>query len=72
MKGKGSAMKTRDTHLVGGLLGWTSVRLTRTARIWCERLAVGGLRSGGIGGAALASIDAASDIETPVISLVQI
>jgi hypothetical protein len=63
--------ETRDTHLVGGVLGWTSVRLTRTTRIWCGRLAVGVLRSGGICGA-LASIEAASAIESPVILLVQV
>ena len=63
--------ETHDTHLVGGALGWTSVRLMRTARIWCERLAVGVLRSSGICGA-LALIEAASAIESPVILLVQI
>ena len=71
MKGKGVRNETRDTHLVGGVLRWTSVRLIRTVRIWCERLAVGILRSGGICDA-LASIEAASTVESPVLFLGQI
>ena len=68
MKGERVRNETRNTHLVGGALRWTSVRLIRTTRIWCERLAVGVLRSGGICGA-LVSIEAASTVEFPVLFL---
>ena len=70
MKGERVRNETRDTHLVGGALRWTSVRLMRTTRIWCERLAVGVLRSGGICGE-LVSIEAASTVESPVLFLGQ-
>jgi hypothetical protein len=45
--------------------------MMRTTWIWCERLALGVLRSGGIC-SVLASIEAASTVESPILFLVQI